>query len=195
MEGDRGPQKSRSDFWGGPGSVFWGGVALAAVLLVGCHRAEPVKAPAQGPPRTEALLEVQAPRLVGTDAQGRVRWELRAASVVVDRRQRVTAERATGYLMAEDGTRVQIQAGRAWYERGQGRVQLDGAVKVVAARRRWLTAQQATYEPATDRLRATGGVRLQVDDWSVTADLLESEPRLRRARLWGAVRVTVEAGR
>ena len=170
-------------------------MALATVLLLGCHRAEPAKAPPQGMPGTGALLEVQATRLVGTDAQGRVRWELRAASVVVDRQQRATAERPTGYLVAEDGTRVQIQAGRASYERGQGRVQLDGAVKVVAAPRRWLTAQRATYEPATDRLRATGGVRLQVDDWSVTADLLESEPKLRRARLRGAVRVTAEAGR
>ncbi len=169
---------------------------LALALLLGCHRgAEPVKGASQGVPRTEALLEVQTTRLVGTDTEGRVRWELRAASVVVDRRQRVTAERVTGYLVGEDGTRVQIQAGRASYERGESRVQLDGAVRVVAAQRRWLTAQRATYEPATDRLRATGGVRLRVDDWSVTADRLESQPKLRRARLWGAVRVTVEAER
>lgn len=146
-------------------------------------------------PPAEALLEVQGTRLVGTDARGRVRWELRASSLAVDHRHQVTAQRAAGYLTAEDGTRVRVEADRAVYSRGEGRVELVGRVRVVAARDRWAVAERMTYEPAKDLLVATGGVTLRVDDWTVTALRLVSEPALRRARLEDGVRVSLEGTR
>lgn len=147
-------------------------------------------APAAGP-----LLEVEGTRLVGTDSQGQVRWELHAPSVVVDRRSWVTALNPSGYVVAEGGRRVQVRAGRAVYRRGSNSVRLAGGVRVEASPRRWLVAREVTYEAARDRLVATGGVQLQADGWAASAEQLQGEPALRRVRLLGGVRVTAEAGR
>ncbi len=170
-------------------------VAAVASLLAGCGRpaAPPAVAP-QAPPQ-DAFLEVEGTRLVGTDARGRVRWELRAPSVRVDRQRRVTARQPRGYLIAEDGTRVQVEAGRALYHRGESRVELAGGVRVAAGKGRRMVAERVTYEPAQDLLVATGGVRLRVSGWTISAGRLESEPALRRARLYDAVHASVEGGR
>lgn len=167
---------------------------LVALLLAACGRPA-APAGTEAAPSPEGLLEVQAARLVGTDAQGRVRWELRASSVAVDRRQRVTAQRPAGYLTAEDGTRVRVEAERAVYARGESRVELVGRARVVAAQDRWAVAERMAYEPAKGLLVATGGVTLRADGWTVTAPRLVSEPALRRARLEGGVRVSLEGSR
>lgn len=169
--------------------------ALAvASLLTGCARAGAPPSGAPAAPR-DAFLEVEGTRLVGTDARGRVRWELRAPSVLVDRDRRVTARQPRGFLIAEDGTRVQVEAGRALYHRGESRVELAGGVRVAAGEGRRMVAERVTYEPARDLLVATGGVRLRLEGWAVSAGRLESEPALRRARLYDAVQVSVEDGR
>lgn len=168
--------------------------AAVAWLLTGCGRpAAPPPSAASAPPR-DALLEVEGTRLVGTDARGRVRWELRAPSVLVDRQRGVTARQPRGYLIAEDGTRVQVEAGRVTYRGGDNRVELEREVRVVAGEGRWMVAERVTYEPAEDLLVATGGVRLRWDGWTVSAGRLESEPALRRARLQGAVHVSAGGG-
>lgn len=143
--------------------------------------------------RPRAFLEVEGTRLVGTDSRGRVRWELRAASVVVEDTGRVTAHKPVGHLTAEDGARVRVQAQRATYLRGQGRVELEGQVRVAADKSRWMAADRAWYEPARDLLVATGNVQLRVGGWNASASRLESEPALRRARLVDSVRLSVEA--
>ncbi len=163
--------------------------AAVAVLVLGCGKPAPLPAPAARTPPGDAWLEVHRPRLVGTDDRGRVRWELRADSVKVDRGQRVTAERPRGYLVSEGGRRVQVHAGRALYDRAIRRLELQGGVRVEASAGRWLVAQAATYEAAGDLLVARGGVQLQADGWEASADRLESRPTLRRVRLAGNVHV------
>lgn len=169
----------------------WAVAVAVPALLVGCRPA--VRPAAETAARGQAFLEVEGTRIVGTDSRGRVRWELRAASVVVDREQRVTAHQAAGYLTAEDGTRVRIQGQQARYLRLEGRVELTGQVRVVADENRWMVADRAWYEPARDLLVATGNVRLRVEGWTASAQQLASEPALRRVRLLDSVRLSVEA--
>lgn len=169
-------------------------LTLAALVLLGCARPAVPGGGAPPAPQPEGFLKLEASRLVGTDAQGQVRWELRAASVVVDRNQQVTALEPSGFLVGE-GARVHVQARRAIYQRGSNAVRLVGEVRVAASPRRWLAASEVTYEVLQSRLVATGGVRLHVDGWAATARRLEGEPALRRARLSGDVQVTAETDR
>lgn len=169
-------------------------MTLAALVLLGCAQPAVPQGGAPPVPEAEGFLKMEASRLVGTDAQGQVRWELRAASVVVDRGQQVTALEPSGFLVA-DGARVQVRAGRATYQRGSSSVRFTGKVRVSASPRRWFVASEVTYEALQGRLVATGGVRLRMDGWAATARQLESEPALRRARLSGDVQVTAEADR
>ncbi|MER3456897.1 MAG: hypothetical protein C4304_08485 [candidate division GAL15 bacterium] len=173
---------------------LWWPVWLALGVAVGCaHAAPPAPQPSASPPR--ALLEVEGTRMVGTDARGRVRWEVRASAVALDRQQRVTARQPVGTLTAEDGTRVQVAAQQLLYRRREGRVELVGQVRVTAGEGRWLTAPYVAYDVSQDLLLAWGGVRLSADGWAVVAERLISEPGLRRVRLAGGVRVSWEAGR
>lgn len=163
--------------------------ALAAVLtLVACAPAGPVPRVAGALP-AGPLVEIEGPRLVFTDPQGRLRWELRARSVAVDRQQRVSALDVRGRLVTEDGVPVDVSADRAVYVRGSGTVELTGRVVVRGASDRWASAGRVRYEPAQDRLVAAGGVRVRMDGWTVWAQRLQAEPGLRRARFDGSVRV------
>jgi hypothetical protein len=161
---------------------------VAALAFVACTPAGPVPRVDGGPP-ANTLVEIEGTRLVFTDPQGRLRWELRARAVAVDRGGRVSASAPQGRLVTEDGTQVEVRADQAVYVRGSGTVELRGRVMVRAAADRWVSAGRIRYEPGADRLVATGGVRVRVREWTAWAQRLEAEPGLRRARFEGSVRV------
>ncbi len=165
-------------------------LALVAVLaLVACGTPTGKAPRASEPTPARKLIELEATRLVYTDPQGRLRWELKARGLSVDRTDQVSASSPQGHLVAEDGTQVQVRADEAVYLRGSGTVQLSGRVTVRAATDRWMSAEKVLYEPQRDRLLASGRVRMRVGEWMVQAHHLEAEPGLRRARFQGSVRL------
>lgn len=163
--------------------------ALAAALAVAaCSPVGSVPHPAPVP-SARTLVEIEGTRLVFTDPRGRLRWELEARWLAVDRTGRVSASDPRGRLVTEDGVPVEVRADRAVYARGSGSLEFLGEVTVRAAEGRWASAGRVRYEPGQDRLVATGGVRVRLREWTVWAERLEAEPGLRRARFEGSVRV------
>ncbi len=169
--------------------------ALVAVLaFVACTPSVPAPQGVRAPPR-QTLVEIQGTRLVFTDSRGRLRWEVEAAELAVDRTGRVSVLAPRGRLVERGGVQAEVRADRALYVRGSGRVELTGRVRVRAAVDRWLSAGRVSYEPELHRLVASGGVRVRLREWTVWAQRVEMDPGLRRARFEGSVRVRKEAVR
>jgi LPS export ABC transporter protein LptC len=173
--------------------------ALAAAALVAWWRAptgapppvpEAVGQPASQPP---VLLEVQGSRLLGSDDAGRLRWDLDADTVQVDRSRRVVdVVRPRGRWYSGGTVAVVFQAPRGRYLADAGVIDLDGGVSAASADGRTVQARRIRWEIRQGTVQAQGDVILRQPGTVIRADRLSGDAALTTITLQGRVTIVVE---
>jgi LPS export ABC transporter protein LptC len=163
----------------------------------------PPSAATPGPDRTTAPGGAALPpftldesSISAADAAGRVQWELRAQTVETSAdQQEVRLVRAEAKFFEKGAVVLTLTAPAAVFSARTQDVTMTGGVRARAARGSTLQAGRVQWLAARRLLVATGGVRLRQERFTVRADSLESDIGLRRTKLRGNIRVTVEEER
>ncbi len=151
--------------------------------------------PAPAPPSAGVPLppiSVEESRITGGDVAGRLRWDLRAATLETDAvRRQVRLRRVEGTFYERGTVVLTLVAPDAVFSLKTQDVTLSGGVRARAAGGRLLEAARVQWLAARRLLVATGNVRLTQDRMTVRADRLESDIALRKTKLSGNIHVTV----
>lgn len=137
-------------------------------------------------------VSVEGSRITGSDPQGRVEWELRAASVEVDNtRQQIRLEGVDGTFFEKGKPAIIFSAPRGTFDIAQRDVVLSGRVRARAPSGGRMEADVMHWMAARRVLVATGNIVLAQEKLIVRADRMETDVGLRKTRVSGNVKLTV----
>lgn len=162
----------------------------------GSHAAASASAPPQAPTRRPsggvAAGEIKLGNLVGTDAQGHMRWQIVADDMILQQAAQVVELRNVhATLFNEDGTHMLVSGDRGTYDTRTREITVDGAVHGVTSTGRELFADIVSYSPQSREVEGRGHVRVVEERVIMFADRMTSDLRLGQTRFFGNVHMTL----
>jgi len=150
------------------------------------------EAPPSGGGPEAPFLQIEGTKLSGTDAAGRLIWEIRATTLEVDRpRERILMASVTGQFYGAGKPQLAFQAPSAVFHVPRREVELTGGVTARTTDGRTLRAARLRYSAADRMIVASGDVTLTQPGVMIRADELRTDPALAQQRFSGKIVVRV----
>src|SRR5579864_3136119 len=136
--------------------------------------------------------EIKLGNLVGTDAQGRVRWRVLADDMILRQAQQTVAlKNVRATFFDNDGTSMLVNGDTGTYNTRTREVTVGGNVHGVTSAGRELFADTVYYSPQSRQVEGRGHVRVVQERVIMYADSMVSDLTLGQTRFFGNVHMTL----
>ena len=179
---------SAPDQTGSPQGTEASGTAAAADAPAGAAATGTPHRPSGG----VASGEIKLGNLVGTDDQGRTRWQILADDMTLgEAQQTVALKNVRATFFDNDGTRMRVNGETGTYDTRTREVSVDGNVHGVTSSGREMFADTVLYSPQSRQVEGRGHVRVVQERVIMYADRMVSDLTLGQTRFFGNVHMTL----